>query len=143
LPSARWFLLPHTGDPIGPVSSETLGQWIAEGRVTQESWLWRESWPAWRQGLEGFWESHPASSRPSVAASGPTISSEPSTMSVEAVPTFAPRAVPVAEERAIATGVPGPRLAQARRRQRRRQLTVAMLVVVCLLAAGLGVVLLS
>jgi hypothetical protein len=45
---AHWFLCPPTGGQYGPVNRQTMDEWIAEGRVTGDSLVWRNGWPDWQ-----------------------------------------------------------------------------------------------
>lgn len=46
-PEAHWYLCPPSGGQYGPVGIQTMRQWIAEGRVTGDSLVWRNGWPDW------------------------------------------------------------------------------------------------
>ena len=37
--------VPRTGGQFGPAPGHVLREWIAEGRVTPDSYVWREGWP--------------------------------------------------------------------------------------------------
>src|SRR5262249_38518914 len=47
-PEACWYVRPPTGGQYGPAKPNTMRQWIAEGRVTGDSLVWRERWPDWK-----------------------------------------------------------------------------------------------
>ena len=47
-PEACWYVRPPTGGQYGPAKPNTMRQWIAEGRVTADSLVWREGWPDWK-----------------------------------------------------------------------------------------------
>ena len=45
---ARWFVRPPSGGQFGPASSQMLMNWIAESRVTADSFLWRDGLAQWQ-----------------------------------------------------------------------------------------------
>lgn len=46
--NAEWYICPPSGGRYGPATSEILKRWIAEGRVTPDSLVWRSGWSDWR-----------------------------------------------------------------------------------------------
>lgn len=46
-PDANWFVRPPTGGQYGPATGEVLRRWIAEGRVSSDTHVWREGWSDW------------------------------------------------------------------------------------------------
>ena len=46
-PNAAWYVAPPEGGRFGPANAELLRAWVAEGRVTGDSLLWREGWNDW------------------------------------------------------------------------------------------------
>jgi hypothetical protein len=48
-PHAVWFVRPPSGGQYGPASGDIMRTWIAEGRVTDDSLVWREGWPDWKK----------------------------------------------------------------------------------------------
>ena len=46
---AKWFVRPPGGGQFGPAPSQLLVSWIAESRVTSDSFLWREGLDEWQQ----------------------------------------------------------------------------------------------
>lgn len=48
---AAWFVRPPSGGQFGPASSKLLMEWIAEKRVTQDSYVWREGMAQWQQAI--------------------------------------------------------------------------------------------
>lgn len=46
-PHAMWYVRPPSGGQFGPASADVLRRWIAEGRVTDDSLVWREGWANW------------------------------------------------------------------------------------------------
>ncbi len=53
-PQAKWFVRPPSGGQFGPAPGSVLRNWMAEGRVTEESYIWREGWPEWRKADQVF-----------------------------------------------------------------------------------------
>ena len=45
---AKWFVRPPSGGQFGPASPQLLMEWIAERRVTSDSFLWCEGMPQWQ-----------------------------------------------------------------------------------------------
>jgi len=56
-PEAIWYVRPPSGGQYGPASSKVMQAWLAEGRITPDSQVWREGWKDWRQAIEVFPES--------------------------------------------------------------------------------------
>jgi GYF domain 2 len=46
-PFAAWFVAPSSGGRYGPANSETMQQWLQDGRVSRDSLVWREGWADW------------------------------------------------------------------------------------------------
>lgn len=46
--SAAWHVRSAAGDQVGPLSELQFRAWIAGGRVTADSLVWREGWPEWK-----------------------------------------------------------------------------------------------
>ncbi|TWU62405.1 GYF domain-containing protein [Crateriforma conspicua] len=53
-PDAAWYVRPAEGGQYGPATSETLAQWIDDGRVAHDALVWRDGWPQWRPAPEAF-----------------------------------------------------------------------------------------
>ncbi len=51
---AVWYVSPPGGGQFGPASRQTVEQWIAEGRVTAETLVWREGWEEWQMAGRHF-----------------------------------------------------------------------------------------
>jgi hypothetical protein len=47
--AADWYLQHPEGGRYGPVSESVFNQWIEEGRVPEDAWVWRTSWEQWRR----------------------------------------------------------------------------------------------
>jgi len=48
LPNAVWYVRPPSGGQYGPARGDVMKKWIAEGRVSPDSLVWREGWSDWR-----------------------------------------------------------------------------------------------
>ncbi len=46
-PSAVWYLRTPDGQQYGPINKAQLDQWVAEGRIGHDCWLWRSGWANW------------------------------------------------------------------------------------------------
>lgn len=64
---ANWFVRPPSGGQFGPAPSHLLMAWIAESRVTAESYLWREGFADWQLASELVPELFQGTSGPSKA----------------------------------------------------------------------------
>ncbi|MCA9226143.1 MAG: DUF4339 domain-containing protein [Planctomycetales bacterium] len=53
-PHAVWYVQPPTGGRYGPANGEIMRRWIAEGRVSSDSLVWRDGWPEWRMARVAF-----------------------------------------------------------------------------------------
>lgn len=53
-PTAVWYVRPPTGGQYGPARGDILRRWIAEGRVSSDSLVWREGWTDWRNAGQLF-----------------------------------------------------------------------------------------
>ena len=49
---AKWFVRPPSGGQFGPAPSQLLVSWIAESRVTGDSYLWRDGLAQWQLARE-------------------------------------------------------------------------------------------
>jgi hypothetical protein len=67
-PSASWYVRPPSGSQYGPARGDVMRKWIAEGRVSGDSLVWREGWPDWRTAGQVF---------PSLATAGGVAPSLP------------------------------------------------------------------
>jgi hypothetical protein len=53
-PKAVWYVRPASGGQFGPANGEVMGTWVAEGRVSPDSLVWREGWRDWREAAAVF-----------------------------------------------------------------------------------------
>jgi hypothetical protein len=49
-----WYVRPPTGGQFGPAAGDVMRSWLAEGRVSADSLLWREGWRDWLEAGEVF-----------------------------------------------------------------------------------------
>ena len=63
-PDAVWYVRPPSGGQYGPARGEIMRKWLAEGRVSADSLVWRDGWAEWRDAGPLF---------PSLAAGGVAI----------------------------------------------------------------------
>jgi hypothetical protein len=53
-PAATWYVRPPAGSQYGPARGDVMRKWIAEGRVSGDSLVWREGWTDWRNAGQVF-----------------------------------------------------------------------------------------
>ena len=49
-----WYVRPPTGGQYGPAGRDVMRTWLAEGRITPDSQVWREGWRDWKEAIEVF-----------------------------------------------------------------------------------------
>jgi hypothetical protein len=47
-PAAIWYVRPPSGGQYGPARGDVMRRWLAEGRVSGDSLVWREGWVDWQ-----------------------------------------------------------------------------------------------
>jgi hypothetical protein len=52
--AVAWYIRPAAGGQFGPASTDVFQQWIADGRVAADSWVWRTGWTDWKPGAEAL-----------------------------------------------------------------------------------------
>jgi hypothetical protein len=123
-PAAIWYVRPPSGGQYGPARGEIMRRWIAEGRVSSDSLVWREGWTDWQNAGKLF---------PVLQAAG-TATAAPSTSAVSTT-------VPISARSSIRTAT--------RYQEKKREsngLAIGILVslgVVCLALVGVLVYVLS
>lgn len=136
-----WYIRPASGGQFGPASDEVFAQWIAEARVSADSWVWRNGWADWKAGGEAIREFNsrprvaPPAALPPVATDADEEFEDEPTISVDLsrpVPATAVAAAPVelspADQR---------RAEIKRRKQQVRNLSIALGIVALLMLAVL------
>ncbi len=43
-----WYVRPRSGGQYGPTNRQMVDQWIEEGRVADDTYVWCEGWPTWQ-----------------------------------------------------------------------------------------------
>ncbi len=72
-PAAIWYVRPPSGGQYGPARGDIMRKWIAEGRVSGDSLVWREGWTDWRNAGQLF-PSLAAAASPVNVVTAPTTS---------------------------------------------------------------------
>ena len=85
-PAAVWYVRPPSGDQYGPARGDVMRRWIAEGRVSTDSLVWREGWADWLSASDVFPSLKSASAPPPT----PPSASAPAKNEVPAAPASEP-----------------------------------------------------
>ena len=72
-PAAVWYVRPPSGGQFGPASAEVMQRWLAEGRVSADTLVWREDWPEWLSAGPLFPRLSPATSAESPRGQTPAM----------------------------------------------------------------------
>lgn len=51
-PSAVWYVRRASGEQYGPAQGMMFWQWVQEGRVPEDSHVWKQGWPEWKSAKE-------------------------------------------------------------------------------------------
>ena len=51
---ALWYVRPASGGQFGPADGDVLQQWLNEGRIAENSFLWHDGWAGWQKAGEVF-----------------------------------------------------------------------------------------
>lgn len=123
-PAAVWYVRPPSGGQFGPASGEIMRRWLAEGRVSADSLIWREGWADWKNAGAQFAElgGGPAAASPTAARSTPPQ--------------------PAAHTPALSADTPAPGRTYPRR-QKNNSLAVILVVLLTLASLGLFGVLIA
>lgn len=49
-----WYVRPPSGGQFGPATADIMRNWIAEGRISADTLVWREGWRDWQEAREVF-----------------------------------------------------------------------------------------
>ena len=141
--TSLWYVRNDMDQQFGPVKTDVIRQWLVEGRVSSDNWVWRTGWPQWKQADEAFATSvHPP----------PVQTADESSM--EPAPALTPPATPIPVTPSVSQSLPltepsrpdPPSVAHRKRigqrKKRRVQLTLLLTLVVTLLFVGLLIVVL-
>ncbi len=114
---AKWFVRPPSGGQFGPASPQLLMEWIAERRVTSDSFLWCEGMPQWQAATDLIPELvSPVTRKPPASLEASMAGSEQTTINVGDVLSLEPTGT-------IASGL----VKKKREQKRRQQLTAVIL----------------
>ena len=121
-----WYVRPASGGQFGPATTDEFRQWVADGRVPRNAWVWRTGWADWKAGAEAVQTFAAEKSR-----TPPPVPQVAPTAAPAIVPTVVAHDWPPARNGASAAGRPVDAIYAARRRRRQMQqrLTVIMAVV--------------
>ncbi len=87
-PQLNWYVLPPGSvTKYGPAHGEMMRSWLSEGRISADSFVWREGWPHWRPAASVF---------PQIVAAAAGVAAKPTAVSVPATNIGMPAAEPVA-----------------------------------------------
>jgi GYF domain 2 len=128
-PNAVWYVRPPSGGQYGPARGDVMRKWIAEGRVSSDSLVWREGWTDWRDAGQLF---------PALATSPHSGAAVPAQTGLPPIPNNGAAAVRASPLRPADRNSPGKR--------KNNDLAVAALVclvLVCLILVTVLVVVLS
>lgn len=120
-----WYLRPPGGGQFGPASAADFGQWIREGRVLPEAYVWRAGWADWQRAAEA-------------AAALPVPL--PVASAAVPLPSAEPFAAPAPASVAVPEILPSKTLAVARRKrsaQRQLRIAIVLLILVVILSGVL------
>lgn len=53
-PTALWYVRPAAGGQYGPATAEIMKTWLDEGRISDDSMVWREGWDNWKNAADVF-----------------------------------------------------------------------------------------
>jgi hypothetical protein len=115
-PHCVWYVRPPAGGQYGPAAGDILRKWMAEGRVSADSLVWREGWPDWRKAAKVFPSLAPAVAPGATVTPVSPLAANPATVS------------PAAATR---------RTVRAPRKQNNTAIAVAAITVLVLLSIGL------
>jgi hypothetical protein len=128
---AAWYVRPAAGGQFGPVASEVFEQWVREGRVAADSWVWRTGWADWKSGREAL-----------AAGGDSSANSSLDSVAIQPADSGDDLAVPAsASRRRDDFPVPKPGEALSTARRRRQQLNHRLTLILGLVAVVLIVVL--
>lgn len=66
-----WYVRPSAGGQYGPAPTDVMRSWLAEGRITADSLVWREGWRDWQEAVNVFPQLSAQPMAPEIAAEIP------------------------------------------------------------------------
>ena len=120
-----WYVRPPGGGQFGPASAADFGQWIREGRVLPEAYVWRAGWTDWRLASEA------AAALPVPLPAAPVA---------VPLPSAEPIAAPAPEMMVVPQTLPSAKRTIARRKrsaQRQLRIAIVLLILVVILSGVL------
>lgn len=66
-----WYVRPPTGGQFGPAAPEIVRGWLAEGRISSDTLVWREGWRDWLEAGSVFPQLNPTYLDPMAALNNP------------------------------------------------------------------------
>lgn len=149
-PQSIWHVRPASGGQYGPAPAELFGQWMIEGRIDRDAWVWRDDWADWQQASNVFSEfypkvpgtsaPHPLSPPPASPSPVSPALASPSLASSPQLTTSAPGQLPAADASlaaaGVATAVNNPRRDRRLKQRKRNMVLVAILVVIFIALVG-------
>jgi hypothetical protein len=130
--AATWYIRPASGGQFGPANDDVFAQWIAEGRVSADSWVWRNGWADWKAGGDALREYGAR------APAGPALAMAAADM---APVVAAPRSGPAAATASVDASTAEARRAEIKRRKQKvRNLSIGLGVVAVAMLAALVIV---
>lgn len=142
-PTSVWYVRRASGEQYGPAQGLMFWQWVQEGRVPEDSHVWKQGWPEWKSAKEWLARKESAPQRaampqPSVQPAPARSSSRPGLGSSAGMPAaqspilnLPDRSVPQPLSAAIASvGVTATRSV---RRRKNADMTAAIIIVLLLM----------
>ena len=131
-----WYIRPASGGQFGPAGDDVFAQWIAEGRVSTDCWVWRNGWADWKAGGDAIREFNsrpPVASAPAIphiAADADEEFDDEPTIAVD----LAPRPAPAIAAAPVELSPADQRRAEIKRRKQQvRNLSIALGIVALLM----------
>lgn len=62
-PNAVWYVRRASGEQYGPAQGMMFWQWVQEGRVPEDSHVWKQGWPEWKSAKDWLTKKEPAPQR--------------------------------------------------------------------------------
>lgn len=127
-----WYVRPPSGGEYGPATDEDFQNWLAEGRITPDSYVWFTGWPDWKQASAALPKAFPnvsTSAVPTVATSGTSTSTSAGPVVIDDA-----AAVRVSVD---ATATPAGDPVELYRRKKSTKMTMTVIIVLSLACAVL------